>query len=323
MFFVLNRTTITQMNMLKSFGPSILLGLAAALSQGWAQAPATNAPSAGSEGKVTHLPAVTVTGTSELKEEMPMGPNQQPEWTARRRFATTRVYIQPPWQVETELGWDATFPRHGKAEHLLQQEIELGLPYRFQFDVENSVQNFEEGDDSNRDWHHDSNSVELRYALADWDKIPLNPTLKAEWRFNDGTADAYELALQLGDELAPRWHWGMDLFFEQQIGDDRRREYAVSQAVSYTLIDEKLGVGAEMLFSSETDKDSRSDPENKFEIGPSVQWRTSSRTHLDVVPLFGTTSDSPTVELFVFFGIEFGPGSKESEGVSPASLRGK
>jgi hypothetical protein len=33
--------------------------------------------------------------------------------------------------------------------------------------------------------------------------------------------------------------------------------------------------------------------------------------------------ESPYAEVFVFFGIEFGPGSKEKEIVSPASLRGK
>jgi hypothetical protein len=45
------------------------------------------------------MPAVTVTATNELSEEALMGPNQQPEWTARRRFALTRIYVQPPWQA--------------------------------------------------------------------------------------------------------------------------------------------------------------------------------------------------------------------------------
>src|SRR5882724_10990375 len=53
------------------------------------------------------MPPVTVTATNELAEETPLGPNRQPEWTARRRFATTRIYVQPPWQFEAESGWDA------------------------------------------------------------------------------------------------------------------------------------------------------------------------------------------------------------------------
>ena len=28
-------------------------------------------------------------------------------------------------------------------------------------------------------------STELRWALADWGKIPMNPTLYAEWEFNN------------------------------------------------------------------------------------------------------------------------------------------
>jgi hypothetical protein len=288
----------------------------------WSQELAPAQSGEGGTNPPTQLDAVFVYGTNTLLEEIPLGPNQQPEWTARRRFVTTRIYVQPPWQVETELGWDGAFLRNGKPQHLIQEEIELGLPYRFQLDVENVNQNFEEGGDAG-EWHHESNSVELRWALADWGKIPLNPTVNLEWKFNDGQADAYECQLLLGDELGPRWHWGLNLFFEQQIGDDRVREFAASQAVSYTLIDQKVGAGVEMKFSSESDKDSRNSPENKFQIGPSMQWRPTRRTHLDLVPLFGVNADAPVCEVFLFFGFEFGPGSTENERVNPASLRGK
>ena len=268
------------------------------------------------------LPTTTVVGTNSFREETPMGPYQQPEWTARRRFITTRVYVQPPWQVEAEIGLDATFPRQGKTELLLQEEIELGLPHRFQVDFENHDQNFHEGEGAG-DWHHDSNSIELGYAFADWGKLPLNPTIKGEWKFNNAAADAYEFQLLLGDEIAPRWHYGLNLFFEHQVGDDRHQEIAASQALSYTLLDSKLGVGAEMKFTSESDKDIRNNPENKFLLGPSLQWRPTKRTHLNLVPLFGVNGDAPTCELLVFFGMEFGPGSREPEGLVPGSFRGK
>jgi hypothetical protein len=42
----------------------------------------------------------------------------------------------------------------------------------------------EEGDTVYRGW-----SLELRYALANWGKIPLNPTLYGEWNFNDEAPD--------------------------------------------------------------------------------------------------------------------------------------
>ena len=264
----------------------------------------------------TRLPEVTVTGEPTLKEDKPIGENQQPEWTARRRFVTTRVYVQPPWQVEAETGWDATYGRSGPPHHLLTQEIEIGLPHRLQLDYE-----YAETVDRGH-WDYASSSFEVRWALADWDKIPLNPTVKAEWKMNDEAADAYELSLELGKEITPGWHWAVNLFYEQQVGDDREREYSVSQALSCTVIDEKLSLGIEMKLTDETDNLDRHS-HLVFLVGPSVQWRPTSRTHIDIVPLLGTTGPSPRIETFVFFGIDFGPGSERNELVTPASLRNK
>jgi hypothetical protein len=44
---------------------------------------------------------------------------------------------------------------------------------------------------------------------------------------------------------------------------------------------------------------------------------------LDIVPLLGATGVSPRIETFIFFGIDFGPGSERSEALAPASLRNK
>ncbi|HXI83042.1 MAG TPA: hypothetical protein VNL17_03010 [Verrucomicrobiae bacterium] len=268
------------------------------------------------------MPAVTVTATNDLSEETLIGPNQQPEWTTRRRFAITRIYVQPPWQAETEFGWDAVYPRGGSPQHVLQQEIELGLPYRFQVDYEIHGANFEEGTTGGGRWHYASSEFELRWALADWGKIPLNPTLKVEWKINGDGTDAAEANLLLGDELAPRWHWGSDLFYEQAVNGDRRTEKAVSLAVSYSVIDEKLGIGMETKLDSENDVDDRHAHLN-LELGPSVQWRLTSRLHLDLESLFGVTGFAPHVETFVFMGYDFGPGSEPGEGVRPISLETK
>jgi hypothetical protein len=273
-------------------------------------------PSSETTTPPTRLPEVTVTGESTLKEDQPFGTYNQPEWTARRRFATTRVYVQPPWQVEAESGWDATYGRSGSPSHLLTQEFEIGLPHRFQLDYE-----YAESIDHGR-WDYDHSSFEARWALADWNVIPLNPTVKTEWKLNDEEADAYEFALELGSDITEGWHWAVNLFYEQQVGDDRERELAVSQAISRTVIDEKLGVGVEMKLTDETDNLDRHS-HLVFQIGPSVQWRPTPRTHLDVVPMLGTTGPSPRVETFVFFGFDFGPGSEREELVTPASLRNR
>ena len=268
-------------------------------------------------------PPVTVTATNLLQEETLIGPNQQPEWTARRRFAITRVYVQPPWQAETEFGWDAVYPRGGSPQHEIQQEFELGLPYRFQVDYEIHGANFVEGDaGGGRHWHYAASEFELRWAVADWGKIPMNPTVKAEWKHDNGGQDAYEFNLLLGDELSRGWHWGSNLFYEQAVNGDRRTEKAISLAVSYSVIDEKLGVGMETRLDSENDVDDRH-PHLNEELGPSIQWRPTPRTHLDLEALFGVTGFAPHVETFVFFGVDFGPGSEPTEGLTPASLRMK
>ncbi len=86
---------------------------------------------------------------------------------------------------------------------MFHEEVEVGLPYRLQMDLyENWISN-----DKGRLRHHDV-AAELRWALADWGKIPLNPTIYGEWKFVDRSQgpDVYEIKLLLGEELAPRWH---------------------------------------------------------------------------------------------------------------------
>ena len=64
-------------------------------------------------------------------------------------------------------------------------------------------------------------------------------------------------------------------------------------------------------------------PAVEFLIGPSIQWRPTGRTHLDLVPLFGTTHDSPVVKAFVVFGIDFGPGGKHEQVRGPVSTKAR
>ena len=264
------------------------------------------------------MPPVIVTGN--VIEETLFGPNQQPEWTAHRRFTNARVYVLPAWQVETELSWEGKFLRGERPLNKLTQEIEIGLPYRLQADYETAEGNFLSEDEPLNHWRYASSSLELRWALAEWGTIPLNPTIKGEWKFNNGMADAYEFSLSVGGGIVPRWHWAGEIFYEQQVGDDREREYAGSLAVSYSVIDEKLGVGLESKLTDMGDK-GQHNPELSLVVGPSVQWRPTPRTHLDIAPLFGVTGRAPHVEAFVFFGIDFGKGAESEEAIHAVSLR--
>ncbi len=269
------------------------------------------------------LPPVVVTGSQPtenrpgwLQEEQLVGPYGQPEWTTARRFSGTRVYLQQqPWGMGVEQWVRFRHFRDGTSEARMQEEFEIGLPHRFQLD-------FYESWTVNQDWRAQQSewSVEVRYALADWGQIPLNPTLYLEYSQHDHDPNALEGKLLLGTDLSPRWHWGANLICEQELGNPNLTELAVSQGLSYTLIDEKLGAGVEMKYAHVTANGSPA--ENEFLIGPSVQWRITPKMHLDITPMFGCTEDSPVVEAFVVFGFNFGGAKEEKKHYAPSSLLG-
>jgi hypothetical protein len=264
---------------------------------------------------ITRLPGVTVPG-GDLGEAERVGANQQPEWTTERRFATTRVYVIEPGQVQFEQWWKAKYLRGGGQDHLSQSEVEFGFNPRLQLDL---YENMEKPD--GQGWQHKGNQVEMRYAFAEWGKIPLNPTIYGEWKINKREPDAFELKLLLGQELSQRCHWGMNVAYEQETGGGRESEFAFSQAVSYMIRDKVLSVGLEMNIERASGPNLHGRPGVEVLLGPSVQWRPSPRLHLDLVPLIGLTNDSPRVETYLIFGYDFG--KKSGEHFAPASNRSR
>ena len=211
--------------------------------------------------------AVEVTGAAPgvLRQDSPVGPYNQPEWTTQRAFGASRVYVRPPGTIEFNQSWTPEF-KAGKVEHSFREEVEIGLPYRLQLDL---YQNWgiEEGDTVYR-----GSSVELLRA-GEWGKIPLNPTLYGEWNFNDAAPDKWEQKLLLGQTFGQRWNWAGNFTYEQETGGEREQEVALSSALTYALIDQTLNAGIEMLWEHKTTKDSRGDPEIEFLIGPSINVR--------------------------------------------------
>jgi hypothetical protein len=272
----------------------------------------------GQEGEpVKKLPPVVVQG-ERITEEEPIGESRQPKWTVDGRVGpTTAAYVMPPWSFEFAQWWRPTTPREGGTEHAFQEELEFGWPYRFQTDfyLAHDV-------DSEHVWRYQATQIEVRWAFADWGKLPLNPTVYAEWKFARAAADSIEIKLLLAETIAPRWHWGLNLIYEQQLGDERMTEYAISQALAYTVKDSRLWLGVEMEFASESEAGERSNATMEFLIGPSLQWRPTPNTQLSIVPLFGVTKDAHLVEGFVTFRIAFGS-EKGAGPLEPASLRSR
>ena len=133
-------------------------------------------------------------------------------------------------------------------------------------------------------------------------------------------ADEYELKLLLGDNIGARWHWGVNFINEQEVGQGRTSEYSASQGLSYTLQDEKWSLGIELKEESETEQGARGPAPYEVDIGPSLQWLPTRNTHLDLVPLFGVTGQSPHIEAFLVFGWDFGPGNNRP-GYAPISTQ--
>src|SRR5204863_6298715 len=104
------------------------------------------------------------------------GEYAQPAWAERSRLSsTTSVYVLSPYEMFVGNIWEADFNRHGKSAHDLTQEIDFGLLHRFEIGFENEIGLI--GSDA----HETSNTIEARYALANWNVIPLNPAISVEY----------------------------------------------------------------------------------------------------------------------------------------------
>jgi hypothetical protein len=277
---------------------------------------------------------------------------------SRSRFSPlTNAYVLPPGGVFAGLIYEGDLDTHGPTDHFFTQEVEVGLPYRFGLAIENEIE-FAQGDSSNRAF-----SIEGRWALADWDKIPLNPTLFAEYKFGTGKIlheegpeeemmeeedngeepppdeeemmreeggrpdqpDAYEFRLLLSEEIAKNVEWSFNAFLENEVSGDRGREWGFAQAIEIPILlpHERLKAGIEMQYKNFTVKDTRGDPTHSFVIGPTFAFKPTARMRFHISPLFGVTEDSPDVQIFAIFSYVFGGGGGEAGAEAPASTRNR
>jgi hypothetical protein len=275
-------------------------------------------------------------------EEVPSAYGAPPGISRTRFSPLLTAYVLPPWTFFFGQIYEGDAFRHDPPDHLFTQEIEMGLPYRFGLAAETSFERFNGGGGPS------TASIEARYALANWNKIPLNPTIFAEYKFGTGPIrreevtppagaggeeeeggppekpDAYEVRLLLAQDFGERLEWALNGFFEQEIQGDRGREWGFAQsAVTPILLpNERLKVGVEMQYKNFTASFTRNDPLHTFVVGPTIAWKPSKSTRIDVSPLIGCTEDSPRVQVFAVFSFLLGPsGGPEAE--APASTRNR
>jgi hypothetical protein len=251
------------------------------------------------------MPPVTVYGKAELSDDDRIGSYAQPRWTAHRTFGESRVYVIPKGTVEFEYWLKPKLRRnHEPTEFTQQFEVEFGLPYHFQLDLYAvSNQTGPKGE-----FRFDEQKVELRWALADWGKIPGNPALYLEWNPRNQAPPHVEGKLLLGGQIASGWHWGSNFVFEHEAGGLQENSKEWTLGVSRVIRDAKFSLGAEskLAFVSEKDSLGHRGPNGKeWGIGPSIQLRPLPAMHLDVATLLGATHDAARAQLYVVLGWEF------------------
>src|SRR5690242_15940576 len=144
-------------------------------------------------------------------DELPSAYGAPPDLSHGRISTLTKSYVLSPFSFEVEAGYEGAIFRHGLPTELFGQEIEMGLPARFTVGVQNQLEHFA------GETHDRSFTLEARYALANWNKLPLNPTISAEYRFgfSDAIQDSGELALLASHDFPHLIEWAMNIFVDR------------------------------------------------------------------------------------------------------------
>ena len=281
--------------------------------------------SAAARAQETTEQNVVVSARESSEEFEEPGGYGQPQWAERSRAsATTKLYVLSPYEFFVGILSESELLRHTPSRHDLTEEIELGLPNRFEIGFENHI-GLEGGDASEM-----AATLSARYAFASWGKIPLNPTVSGEYRFGTGkdvanrfdrvrdrnSPDACELRLLLGQEFVPRVQWAANLFFQRELGGARNREVGFTQNITYLAVADKFEIGAEMRYTNATRRAEKQGSANEFIIGPSANWKPNLHTVISVAPLFGCTADSPRVAVLFSVSLEFGGGESKTVRIS-------
>jgi hypothetical protein len=102
----------------------------------------------------------------------------------------------------------------------------------------------------------------------------------------------------------------LNFVYERELGrhSERTEELKVAGGLSYTIVDQKLGIGPafevayEAEYSGGTARGGRS---REVLVGPSLQFRPIPKAHINIEPLWGLTGESKRAKVFIIFGWDF------------------
>src|SRR3977135_4493733 len=146
--------------------------------------------------------------------ELPNAYGAPPDLSHGRISTLTKSYVLSPFSFELEAGYEGAMFRHGRPAHIFRQRVAMGLPARFTIGMQNQVGHFA-GESPDRSF-----TLEARYSLANWNKLPLNPAISAEYRFglSNGLPDSGELALLISHDFPHEIEWAMNIFVDREFG---------------------------------------------------------------------------------------------------------
>ena len=234
----------------------------------------------------THIFDEVLVEATKLPLQTKVGEYEQPLWSTMRMFPSTRVYVMnPPGTAMYEKWFDIRDRRDGPAQIRMRDEFTVGLGNRLQLDLYSHTVYDGEGDLKDFDWR--GFSFEFRYALADWGKLPGNPTLYYETKMLDG-GWGIEPKLLLGGLATENSIWGLNFIYEGNVKPTREaqhREYAATGSYAW-IINESFTVGASAMY--------RNNDFNTVEyyIGPLLQYRVNNKAYITVESIPGLNQDS-------------------------------
>lgn len=231
-----------------------------------------------------------------------VGDYKQPAWTLVRKFPSTRVYVMtPPGTVMYEKWFDVRTPRDGApSEVRMRDEFAFGLGKRLELDF--YMHTVYKNNDALSTFGFRGFSWEVRYALADWGKIPGNPTLYFEHKLLNGR-QGIEPKLLLGDRIGKKGIWGFNAIYEANLGgtnEEQKREYAYTASYG-KIINDDLTLGISHMFRY-NDYEGTS---KEWYVGPLVQYRFNGHGYLNVEYMPGLNDEAKKSRTIIIFGWRF------------------
>jgi len=234
----------------------------------------------------THIFDEVLVEATKLPLQTKVGEYEQPLWSTMRMFPSTRVYVMnPPGTAMYEKWFDIRDRRDGPAQIRMRDEFTVGLGNRLQLDLYSHTVYDGEGDLKDFDWR--GFSFEFRYALADWGKLPGNPTIYWETKMLDG-GWGIEPKLLLGGQAGDKSIWGLNFIYEGNVKPKRElqhREYAATGSYAY-IINKDLTIGASTMYRNNDFITS------EYYIGPLLQYRVNNKAYITLEALPGLNQDS-------------------------------